>query len=195
MTTSWQNFTAKDPQEAEVLLKKTFEKIYRTSFSQTDLLLGVSLNPKLGFHVEHLKLVEPFVTAYVLTPWMLSHIFLPLKTPGLVIPEDWHAEKRQNQPYEVIGPLIEFRLGEQNFKAHLNYHRDLGHYLIQPLVQSMGQYATAEEAFDAWQKVLEFRQAQYAKICAEKEAQQEAALAQKGQVEDPSRRAFLSRWL
>jgi ATP-dependent RNA circularization protein (DNA/RNA ligase family) len=47
-------------------------------------------------------------------------------------------------------------LGQQQ-TAYINYHQQLGHYLVQPLVQSMQQYASAEAVYEAWSEVIRTR--------------------------------------
>ena len=56
-----------------------------------------------------------------------------------------------------MGPRIHFSLLGQSQQAHLNYHRDLGHFLLQPICLDMGTYADTEAVFEAWGQVIRTR--------------------------------------
>ncbi|MDP2155438.1 MAG: [NiFe]-hydrogenase assembly chaperone HybE, partial [Sulfuricella sp.] len=79
------------------------------------------------------------------------------RDPGLRIPAGWSAAERAVAPFLVIGPLLDFTIlgGEQ--KAHLNYLPELGHFLLQPLVQSMERFESADAVFAAWDEVIKTR--------------------------------------
>lgn len=182
----WQLAPALPPQDLSQLLKSRFESFYNANFE--DEMMGV--NHQLSVEIRGWRPLVGWYSAYLLTPWMLSHVFIPVDIPqDIVLPDDWSAEQRTQAPYEVIGPQVTFMLGEQQTKAHLNYDSQLGHYLLTPLAQNMMKYANNQAAFDAWAGVIQFRQETYARIQAQKE--QEVELKAQEQV---SRRHFLSRW-
>ena len=87
----------------------------------------------------------------------MARVFLPERDPGLSIPTGWSVSERNAAPFLVIGPQVNFTIlgGEQ--KAHLNYLPELGHFLLQPLVQSMEQYDSADAVFAAWDEVIKTR--------------------------------------
>lgn len=182
----WQLTDAENLQQAQQQIIETFQSTYHEDFE--DEMMGI--NHKLNVEVRGLKLVENWLTGFILTPWMLGQIFMPLtETEAIEIDPDWTVTSRKDQSYVVIGPLKQFEMAGQNQKAYLNYDAVLGHYLIQPLVQLMEKFQTNDEAFAAWGEVIQFRQEHYAK------AQQQLEEAQ--QQEEASqldRRAFLSKW-
>ncbi|WP_294945317.1 [NiFe]-hydrogenase assembly chaperone HybE [Sulfurivirga sp.] len=191
MTSDWQTLQAHDLDDAHAALEEAFRTIERDSF-RDDLLGGMALNAHLNVEIRGLRRVDDWVVAFVLTPWMLAQVFCPLEPPHLPLPDDWRAEARGEAPYVVIGPPMRFQLGGQPFQAFLNYHPRLGHYLVQPLVQSMGQYADNEAAFAAWAEVLRFRREQYERMQAEADARAERAA--RSELDRVSRRDFLRRW-
>ncbi|MDD5331120.1 MAG: hypothetical protein PHX38_14065, partial [Sulfuricella sp.] len=73
------------------------------------------------------------------------------------IPPGWAAAERAASPFLVIGPLLDFTILGGAQKAHLNYLPELGHFLLQPLVQSMEGYASADAVFAAWNEVIKTR--------------------------------------
>ena len=82
---------------------------------------------------------------------------MPERQPMIPLPVDWQAKERLQAPMLVIGPAISLPILGGKEKAHLNYHTKLGHYLIQPLIQSMAQFNTSQSAFDAWNEVITTR--------------------------------------
>lgn len=136
-----------------VILQEVWTNVYHEHFA--DELLVV--NHDLPIEIRALRHTDPWRIALLLTPWMLSRLFSPLREPGIALPAGWHENERLNAPYTVIGPLIDFTVLEQPQKAHLNYHRRLGHYLLQPLVQSMQRYNSADAVFAAWGNVIRAR--------------------------------------
>ncbi len=93
----------------------------------------------------------------LLTPWMLARLFVPDNDPGLRIPPDWYAQARISRDYLVIGPTFELPLLTGKQKAHLNHSAAIGHYLLHPLILSMTDFNNPEEAFTAWNRVIETR--------------------------------------
>ncbi|MGC1953820.1 MAG: [NiFe]-hydrogenase assembly chaperone HybE [Gammaproteobacteria bacterium] len=135
------------------LLLEAFRSIYAQHFSD-DLWI---VNHNLPIDVRALRHTDPWRIALVLTPWMLARFFSPLRDPHIELPDGWHASDRSGASYTVIGPPIAFSVLGQEQTAYLNYHPQLGHYLIQPLVQSMQQYASAEAVYAAWSEVIRSR--------------------------------------
>lgn len=117
--------------------------------------LGV--NDSLPIQIRAYRTIDYWHVCLILTPWMLARLYVPAQDPGLPVPEGWSATERDDKPYVVIGPLVEFNLLDSAQKASLNYAPALGHYLMQPLVQSMDAYASADEVFQAWDQVIKIR--------------------------------------
>ncbi|WP_040724877.1 [NiFe]-hydrogenase assembly chaperone HybE [Thiomicrorhabdus sp. Kp2] len=194
----WQLIQTQTLQETHDLIVDVFKNTYHKNFEEE--WLGVNHN--LQVELRGFKFVDGWVTGFLLTPWMLCTIYIPvLQQPNLEIETEWLAERRQNQDYVVIGSLKTFDIGGSSQKGNLNYHPKLGHYLLQPLVQIMDKYADNESAFGAWSQVIAFRKAHYEKIEQEALAK-EASLKE---IEDKSkpideneildRRGFLSKWM
>lgn len=199
---NWQFIQAKTLQEAHDLIIHTFKNTYHKSFE--DEWMGVNHN--LQVELRGLKFVDGWVTGFLLTPWMLCNFYLPVladKVPEFEIEEEWQASSKHGQDYVVIGPLKSFQIGGVTQKANLNYHSELGHYLLQPLVQIMDKYADNESAFAAWSEVIAFRKAHYEKIEQELAAKQLAEKQANDRTDDAvvdenevlDRRGFLSKWL
>lgn len=190
----WQLIQANNLKEVHDQLLEVFENTYHQDFE--DEWMGV--NHHLKVELRGLKLVDGWVTGFLLTPWMLCSIYIPvLKTPDIIIEDEWLPEVRKNQDYVVIGPLKTFLLGESEQKANLNFDQLIGHYLLQPLVQIMDKYEDNAQAFSAWSDVIKFREAFYAKKQQEVEAKQ---ASQESTKEDgngekiASRRSLLTHW-
>lgn len=135
-------------------------------------------NHRIPIQVRGLTTVEGWWLGYLLTPWMLARICLPRTTPPLALPSGWTGDARRDAPCIAIGPLLPLEIPTLLGEAHLQYLPELGHLLLQPLVQNLNAYADAEAVFGAWQGVVDKRAA----IRAERERQ--------AQVD---RRAFLRR--
>lgn len=116
-----------------------------------------SLNPDLDIQQRALRRVEDWRVLLLLTPWMLARLLFPDRSPSLALPGGWSAPERTNAPYQVLGPRILFSLLGQSQQAHLSYHRDLGHFLLQPLCLDMEPYPNAEAVFEAWGQVIRTR--------------------------------------
>ena len=132
---------------------RAFKDIYAQHFTG-DLSLA---NHDLPIDVRALRHTDPWRIALLLTPWMLARLFSPLRSPNVSLPEAWSAAERSDASYTVIGPPIAFAVLGQRQTAYINYHPQLGHYLIQPLVQSMQRYASAEAVYEAWSDVIRIR--------------------------------------
>ncbi|WP_321323135.1 [NiFe]-hydrogenase assembly chaperone HybE [Thiomicrorhabdus sp.] len=199
----WQLIEAKTLQEAHDFIIDVFENTYHKNFEEE----WMGVNHNLNVELRGLKFVDGWVTGFLLTPWMLCNIYIPvLQQPEISIEAEWLAQQRANQDYVVIGPLKSFVIGGSSQKANLNYHPQLGHYLLQPLVQIMDKYANNESAFDAWSEVIAFRKAHYEKIEREalakteldKEAAMKSSEKQSSTIDENEvldRRGFLSKWI
>ncbi len=149
----WQLMNAaKNDDEIVTQVTEIFTEIYHNYF--IDELL---VNHHLPIEIRAFRYTDIWYIFLLLTPWMLARVFLPNHEPELEIPPDWQAEKRVNQPMTVIGPAMSLAILGGKEQAHLNYHPKLGHYLIQPLVQSMEQFNAPDDAFNAWNEVIKTR--------------------------------------
>lgn len=115
------------------------------------------VNPRLPIEVRAFRHIEQWRVFLLLTPWMLVRVFIPQGDPGVKVPQEWGAAERENAPYTLLGPVLELTILGSEQKAHLTFHPQIGHYLIQPLVLSMPTYDSAEAVFDAWRQVIETR--------------------------------------
>lgn len=129
-----------------------FGEIQRRHFSGEPLV-----NHELPVQIRAFRRSDGWSVFLLLTPWMMARVFLPERDPGLRIPPGWGVPERAMAPFQVIGPLLDFTILGQPQKAHLNYLPELGHFLLQPLVQSMEKYNSADEVFAAWNEVIKTR--------------------------------------
>ncbi|MGF1615282.1 MAG: [NiFe]-hydrogenase assembly chaperone HybE [Gammaproteobacteria bacterium] len=134
-------------------VSRVFRSLYEAHFMGETWLV----NHSLPIDVRALRHTDPWRIGLLLTPWMLARFFSPLRDPSIPLPEGWQAHQRVQASYTVIGPPIRFPVLGQEQTAYLNYHAELGHYLIQPLVQSMQRYASAEAVYEAWSEVIRVR--------------------------------------
>lgn len=191
-TTDWQLINAKTMREVHDQLIDVFSNTYHQAFE--DEWMGVNHN--LNVELRSLKFEDGWVTGFLLTPWMLSNIFIPvMKPPEIQIDKEWLADARENQAYVVIGPLKKFALGDVEKKANLNFDKRIGHYLLQPLVQTMDKYSDNAQAFGAWSEVIKIREEYYAKKQQELELKQELqAKTDENGNQVASRRSLLTKW-
>ena len=133
-------------------VRECFEEIYRRHFSNEWLV-----NHELPVEIRAFRRSDGWSVFLLLTPWMMARVFLPEREVGLQIPSGWSVAERTTAPFQVIGPLVDFTILGEAQKAHLNYHPELGHFLLQPLVQSMEKYSSAGEVFAAWNEVIKTR--------------------------------------
>ena len=144
------------PQDDAELIKyviNIFKEQYLIHFSN-ELLV----NHNLPIEIRAFRHNDIWRVFLLLTPWTLARVFLPKsKPPSMVIPQGWQAKERVNAPFAVIGPALPLDILGGREMAHLNYHSKLGHYFIQPLIQSMEQFSDADEAFHAWNEVIKTR--------------------------------------
>ena len=115
------------------------------------------LNLHLDIQQRALRRVEDWRVLLLLTPWMLARLLFPDRSPSLALPGGWSAPERADASYQVLGPRILFSLLGQPQQAHLSYHPDLGHFLLQPICLDMGAYADTEAVFEAWGQVIRTR--------------------------------------
>lgn len=146
------SFHPSDDQAIAEAATQSFEDIYRRQFQDEWLV-----NHALPIEVRAFRRTEGWNVFLLLTPWMMSRIFLAEHPPGLHVPDEWLARRRGDAPYTVIGPAVSFTLLGQPQHAHLNYAPELGHYLIQPLVQSMEGFESPDAVFAAWNDVIQTR--------------------------------------
>ncbi len=170
-------FAAEDDEAVSAAVTACFEGIYRRHFAEEWLA-----NHGLPIQVRALRHTEGWCVFLLLTPWMLARLYLAGRVPGVPVPEGWRAEERGGAPYAVIGPTVSFTLLGTDQKAHLNYHPELGHYLIQPLVQSMEKFASADAVFRSWDELIRTRD----RVMEEKKREC-------GWQREVSRREFLAR--
>jgi hypothetical protein len=183
----WQLIDALETEALPALLESTFAQLYNDDFA--DAMMGINHQLKVEVRGWHVK--DNWAMGVLLTPWMLTKIYIPLSAPNdIAIPADWQADARQNAPYVVIGSLMTLTIDGQPHTVHINYHPTLGHYCVQPLVQKMNGYANNEAAFAAWGEVLAFRKEYRAKLQAEAED-----AAKKAAEIDAGKRNLLTRWL
>ncbi len=141
-----------DDQTVITAVKDSFGEIYRKHFSNE-----FHVNHKLPIEVRAFRRSDGWCVFLLLTPWMMARVFIAEHDPGLPIPSGWRTGERTSAPFLVIGPQLEFTLLGETLTAHLNYLPGLGHFLLQPLVQSMGQYESASAVFAAWDEVIKVR--------------------------------------
>lgn len=167
-------------QQDEVLsaqLTEVFRRLYLMEFTN-ELLV----NHNLPVEVRAIRGIGEWRVFLLLTPWMLSRVYLRFDTPAISIPEEWFALNRANQPHTVLGPGVAITLLGQEQKTHLNYQPELGHYLVQPLIMRMEQFDSAAAVYQAWNRVIETRNENIRKRQIECQWQQEV-----------SRREFFTR--
>ncbi len=159
------------------LVSNAFGDIYERCFADDPLI-----NHRLPIEIRALRDIEDWRVFLLLTPWMLSRIYLRSDEASITVPEAWQVENRIGEPYLVVGPQVGFCLLEHEQLAHLNYHPELGHYLMQPLMLHMEGYANADDVYQEWNTVIETRNENIRKRQAECRCQEEI-----------SRREFFTR--
>lgn len=130
----------------------TFRHIYVTAFADE-----MMVNHDLPIEVRAIRNVEDWRVFLLLTPWMLSRVYLRFDETDIPIPVTWSVGSRANQPHMVLGPQVSLRILEQEQKTYLNYDPKLGHYLIQPLIMRMEPFGSASEVYESWNRVIETR--------------------------------------
>ncbi len=162
------------------------EALHRIGESQ--LANADFVQPSIGYDYRGLHTADEWDIGYVLTPWMLAHIFLPRRPPAppsAVLPADWHANVRKNKLFQLLGPALDFVVGEEMPSLHVQWIADFGHFLFQPLILKLSRYSDAEAVWKAQSDVLEARE----------RASRERLAEMKKQDAQLDRRAFLRRML
>ena len=135
----------------------------------TGLHPALTLNRDLPIEIRALRHTGNWRVFLLLTPWHLARVFVPKEPPaGLEPPEEWGAEQRSGAPYAVIGPAFQLDVLGGTESAHLNFDPRLGHFFLQPLIQNMRPFRTADTAFAAWHEVIRVRDrnmAEFQKRC------------------------------
>lgn len=137
-------------------LGRTVLEVHRDILSE-QLAGDPMLNLALPVEIRALRRIEAWRVLLLLTPWMLARLLFSDETPELQIPPGWSADERRDADYIILGPKQGFDLLGQPQQAHLNYHPQLGHYLLQPICLDMGPYANAGDVFGAWNQVISIR--------------------------------------
>lgn len=154
-----------------------FRNIYEADFADE-----LMINHNLPVEIRAIRDIESWRVFLLLTPWMLSRIYLRFDETDIDIPEPWSADNRAGEPHLVLGPSVTLTLMTQKQKVNLNYHPELGHYLVQPLMMRMEQFQSAGAVHAAWNEVIETRNENMRKRQLECHWQQ-----------DVSRREFFTR--
>jgi hypothetical protein len=115
------------------------------------------MNPAVGYGWRGLSERDDWADGYVLTPWMLARVYLPLTRPAIDLPADWEAQARTGQPFQLIGPAMDVAVGEELHRLHLQWLQGYGHLLFLPLVQNLSRFADADEVWAVWDGVLAAR--------------------------------------
>jgi hypothetical protein len=149
--TGWQSLPAhlQSDMRFQLALLVAHRQIYDRHFAQEPMS-----NPALGFHLHGYRRSDIWRIVLILTPWMFSRLLFAETPPAIEIPEGWRADQRKDADYVLLGPMIDPQPQTGEIKSHLNYHTTLGHYLLQPIALNMQQYASAEQVFEAWNRVI-----------------------------------------
>jgi len=151
---SWQ--AVPDALQDDALLQAVLVDEHRLIYTRC-FLDDPAANHALPIMTYAFRRLDQWRVFLLLTPWMLARLFVPDRDPGLQIPPEWQAQTRKGHDYQVIGPTFELPLLTGKQRAHLNYSPVIGHYLLHPLILSMMNFNTPEEAFTAWNRVIETR--------------------------------------
>lgn len=123
----------------------------------TELAGRAYVNPAVGYEWRGLTASEGWNEAYVLMPWMLARVYLPLSAPDIALPVGWRSQVRREQPFQLIGPALDVVVGKQLQRLHLQWLPDYGHLLLQPLVQNLPRFDGPAQVWAAWDGVLAAR--------------------------------------
>jgi hypothetical protein len=129
-----------------------FRRIYETEFADEPLL-----NHALPIEIRAIRDIGEWRLFLLLTPWMLSRLYLRFEESDIAIPEAWRAGNRAGKPHVVLGPPVTLTLFSQDQKCYLNYHPELGHHLVQPLIMRMESFGCANEVYASWNEVIATR--------------------------------------
>lgn len=153
-TTRWQSCTV--PLQDDQALREAIVAIYKELYQKYFANLAM-INPRLPIEIRAFRRIEQWRVFLLLTPWMLVRVYVSDGAPGIVMPQGWSAAERENASYTLFGPMLELTILDSEQKVHLAFNRQIGHYLIQPLVLSMLTYDSAEAVYDAWRHVIQTR--------------------------------------
>lgn len=103
----WQ--TAADELRNDTLLQAAVVDEHRRIYSRY-FLHDPAANHVLPVMTHAFRRLEQWRVFLLLTPWMLSRLFIPDGAPGWRIPPDWQAHNRRDRDYQVIGPTFELPL-------------------------------------------------------------------------------------
>ncbi len=181
----WQLLQAESLEDAREKVLAAFRQIQEQNFRD-----GFGINPALSVELCGWQERGGWYEGLLLTPWMLAHLYVPQTIPPEPLPEGWEAaDTRRDAAYLVIGPAIDFDIGEERPTAHLNYEPALGHYCLQPLVQALAKYPDAQAVYAAWETVLASRARTRQQMLEDQEQQCQQ------QQRPLSRREFMTRWI
>jgi len=142
--------------DKDALLKESiemFQEIYQQQFASS-----IDVNHSLPIEIRSFRQDGPWRIFLLVCPWMLCRLFVPDQLlSGLTVPNGWESQERTEAEYMAMGPSLTFKVRENVQKANIQYHKNLGHFLIQPLIFSMFKYKSADGAFDAWSSVIQHR--------------------------------------
>lgn len=144
--------TLDEPERVRAVVVAAFQDVYERCFADE-----LAVNHALPIELRAWRRTGPWGVGLLLTPWVLGRLWLTDTDPGLPIPAGWGADERAEMGPVVVGPTVRFRALETDQRAHLNYHRSLGHYLIQPLIQNMEGFSEPREVYEAWEQVIAHR--------------------------------------
>ncbi|MET0067730.1 MAG: [NiFe]-hydrogenase assembly chaperone HybE [Candidatus Thiodiazotropha sp.] len=149
--TLWQLLPAKWQQDAifRPALIDIHREIYQRFFHNDP-----RVNPQLGFHLHAYCRSSHWRSTLILTPWMMSRLMFPEQDPHILIPDGWSGEDRSQSEYQPVGPSLKLGCHGNAMVANLNYHTQLGHYLIQPFALSMRGFKRPREAFEIWDRLF-----------------------------------------
>lgn len=194
---SFQTLPETAERDVPAIITQAFATLYSDDFANAMMGINHSLTTEVrGWHEK-----ADWGMGVLLTPWMLTKVYVPLKTAVLddiATPESWTTDERLNQPYVVIGDLMPLTIDEQTHQTYINHHPDIGHYWLQPLVQNMARYSDNDAAFAAWGEVLAFRKAYRDQKAADEAVKAQQALKSQASVQNDievNRRAFLAKWI
>jgi hypothetical protein len=173
----WQPSPLQDDADLMEAILAIHRDIYQQYFADEPMT-----NARLPIEIRAFRHIEQWRVFLLLTPWMLVRVLVPEGDPGVEIPPGWSAAERENAPYTLLGPALALKILGSDQKAHLAFHPQLGHYLIQPLVLSMQSYDSAEAVFSAWRQVIQTRNENMKRLSAHSRWQ-----------EDVSRREFFAK--
>lgn len=145
-----------DDENLITCVTEAFSRLYRIYFIH-ELLI----NHHFPIEIRAFRHTDIWRVFLLLTPWTLARVFIPGKDPKIELPFGWTAAERVHAPITMIGPTVSLEILGGTERAHVCYHPVLGHYLMQPLIQSMETFATPEDAFLAWNEIISCPHAEY----------------------------------